>query len=47
MWEQYAEDTPVDYVCYPAVISDAEFDLPSGVSFMDMDAMRNNPGINY
>lgn len=47
MWEQYAEESPLDYVCYPAVISDSEFNIPSGVSFMDMNNMMNNPGFDY
>lgn len=47
IWEQPEEELPVDYVCYPTVATDAEFNLPSGVTFMDIDSLMNDPGFNY
>ncbi len=52
MWEQSEGSVPeggepIDYTCRPAVVTDAEFNLPSGVTFMDIDAMMNYPGVNY
>jgi hypothetical protein len=44
---QSGEEASVDYVCYPTVATDAEFNLPSGVNFMDLDAMMNNQGFDY
>lgn len=46
IWEQPEDSAPIDYVCYPTVATDAEFALPSGVTFMDLDAMMNNPDFN-
>lgn len=47
IWEQSDEEIPIGYVCYPTVATDAEFNLPSGVTFMDLDALMNNPDFNY
>ncbi|MGB6838684.1 MAG: hypothetical protein WBD86_01355 [Microgenomates group bacterium] len=52
MWEQSGETTsegaaPVDYTCYPALVPDSEFNLPSGVNFVDIDALMNYPDVNY
>lgn len=52
VWEQ-SEGTapegtaPVNYTCYPALVPDSEFNLPSGVNFMDIGAPMNYPGVNY
>jgi hypothetical protein len=47
MWDQSGEDNPIDYVCYPTVVTNAEFNLPSGIEFMDLGAMMNNTDFSY
>ncbi|MBU0572795.1 hypothetical protein KKH23_02330 [Patescibacteria group bacterium] len=47
MWEQPEGSAPIGYTCLPAVVTDAEFNVPSGVNFMDLDAMMENSGIDY
>ncbi len=47
MWDQSGEDNPIDYVCYPTVVTNAEFNLPSGIEFMDIGAMMNNTDFSY
>ena len=47
IWEQPEEELPIDYVCYPTVATDAEFNLPAGITFMDLDALMNNQGFDY
>ncbi len=52
MWEQSEGSGPegsesINYTCRPAAVTDAEFNLPSGVTFMDLDEMMNYPGVNY
>jgi hypothetical protein len=52
MWEQSEGSAsegsePINYTCRPAAVTDAEFNLPSGVNFMDIDAMMNNPSFDY
>lgn len=44
---QSGEEALPDYVCYPTVATDAEFNLPSGVTFMDLNTMMNNPDFAY
>ena len=44
MWEQPEGEMPIGYVCYPTVATDADFALPSGVEFMDLDAMMESAG---
>jgi hypothetical protein len=47
IWEQSDEEMPIGYVCHPTVATDADFNLPSGVTFMDLDALMDNPDFNY
>ena len=47
IWEQPEGEMPVGYVCYPTVATDADFALPSGVEFMDLEAMMENAGYDY
>lgn len=48
IWDQPEGSTtnvsmPTNYTCQPALVTDSEFDLPSDVNFMDLDALMNNP----
>jgi len=47
MWDQSDGSVPGGYICTPTVISDAAFNTPSDVEFMDIDAMMENTGIDY
>lgn len=47
MWDQTdtTENFPGTYNCLPSVVTDADFELPAGVEFMDLDAMMQDVGM--
>ncbi len=47
MWDTPEGEVPIDYACYPTVATDAVFSVPTGVTFMDIDALMNDSGFSY
>lgn len=52
MWEDSGGSVsegvvPIGYTCYPTLVSDSEFDLPTGIDFMDFNAPTNIPGMEF
>ena len=48
MWNDPQQDTVIDfdYQCRPAAITDAQFNPPANINFMDMDQMMSPEGYN-
>lgn len=47
MWEETDTEGSIAgaYTCLPAVVTDAAFDLPSDVNFMDLESMMQDLGV--
>jgi hypothetical protein len=42
VWEQTGDNMPDEYKCRPTVVTDSAFNMPAGVTFMNLSDMMDN-----